>query len=212
MHIYININIHNYDYGIIDTNTSMGKMHLRHYISRCSFDKEIKVQFTSLIPWELKTTTIRFTNEVFAGIHEVYYPSKIQYTNIDGIIFCDLTRAHRTYASSDMFGESDEYNRLLVLTRTAIQNRDNRALIISDILPQSTCIDEDMISACDFAIVRKVNGQYISTVEELNKIINKYVKLNTSHNRKDQANTIVMLELENNNILSLHINSNNNTE
>lgn len=185
------------DYGVIDTGTTMGKMNINYYVLGCKFNTDIKIKYLSIKTGDIKSCSIQIENKDFQGLRDVFYPEKIQHVKICDIIFCELTLSHVILASREGFN-LEEGNKLHVLSRGVVQHQDKKAIIISKILPQSDCIDEDMIPICDFSIVKKINGQLVTTINDVKNIFS---------NNIDTKSKIryALIELENREIVSLKI-------
>ncbi|VBB18414.1 hypothetical protein YASMINEVIRUS_877 [Yasminevirus sp. GU-2018] len=163
-------------YGNIDTETSMGKMNIHSYVMGCKHDTPINVRYFSVKRQMIVSTTIIFRNVYNYKIPEVLFPNKINYVNLGGVVMCELTINHitaviRGNVDANIVNLSNMYSYILS------QNREHPVLFISKVLPDSDAIDNDHISTSECAIVTKVNGVKVRTVDDLKLSCKNYITI-----------------------------------
>jgi len=159
-------------YGEIDTGCMMGKVNINYYVLRCKIGQCIYVKYFQIKSQIIVNTFITFKNEYLYKIPEIFYPQKINYINIRGVIICELTLNHL----SDMI--NTKYNTTLtnlanVYSYILKDHRENPKIFISRILPTSESILDKNIENSEGSIIVRVNGKHVSTIEQFKTICNK---------------------------------------
>lgn len=162
-------------YGIIDTQTSMGKMNINSYIISCKHNQKINIKFFSIRKQQIMTTHIEFKNEYNYAIPDIEFPIKIKYVDIGGVIICELTTNHIVELISNpnitFVNTAHVYKYLLY------PNRETSVIFISKILPNSENISNDYIDFSEGAIIEKVNGHKVRTIEEFKLLCNDFIMI-----------------------------------
>jgi serine protease Do len=152
-------------YGDISTNTMLGDLDLDSYVLRCSTNKKINIKYYSAKTQEIINTSIILKNEYLYKIPEIFYPQKIEYLNVSGIIICQLTLDHildivNFKYSGSMKCQPSMFKYILK------ENREEPKIFISSILPNSNSADNKNFENNEGCIISKVNGKKVSTIND----------------------------------------------
>jgi S1-C subfamily serine protease len=168
--ILISFDIYQIDnYGDVSVDWSVGKVHITDLVKRYKIDEPIKITFFSVKHQKIIETTITFRNESLYQIKEVFYPDKIKYINLKGMIICELTLNHLSdiineYYKMDISDQAHMYNYVLP------QNREYSRIFISKILPSSDLINNKNVVNSEGMIIQRVNGERMITINQFIKI------------------------------------------
>lgn len=162
-------------YGTINTGTNMGRMNIDSYIMRCKHDEMINIKFFSVKKQKIMTTHIIFKNEYCYAIPEIQFPTKIKYVDNGGVIICELTTNH----IAELINNShiSFVNTSLLYKYLLYSNRDIPTIFISKILPSSENISFEYIDFCEGAIIQKINGHEVKTIDEYKLLCKNFITI-----------------------------------
>ena len=165
-------------YGDISTNTMLGDLDLDSYVLRCSTNNKINIKYYSAKTQEIIDTSVILKNEYLYQIPEIFYPQKIEYLNISGIIICQLTLDHiidivNFKYTGSMKCQPSMFKYLLK------ENREKPKIFISRILPNSNSADNKNFENNEGCIITKVNGIEVSTISDFKNAYKNNILINS---------------------------------
>lgn len=157
-------------YGDVKTtDCKLGELNLDSYVLRCTANQKIRVKYFSVKTQNIVETEITLKNEYLYQIPEIFYPQKINYLTIDGVVICQLTLDHLSDIINSQYPASlacqaSMYKYILT------ENREEPKIFISRVLPDSSKSDSKNLENSEGCIIVRANGVAVSTIEQFKSI------------------------------------------
>jgi hypothetical protein len=156
-------------YGDVEAPCNFGKINITSYILHCKMNEKIKIKYFSVAKQMMINTTIIFKNEYLYKIRDIFYPQKINYLDVRGIIICELTVDHLLDIINGEYNISLK-NQASLYRFILKENREDPKIFISHILPGSDNIDNKNLRSSEGCIILRVNGKCVTTINEFKRI------------------------------------------
>lgn len=157
-------------YGDIEVNT---KLNVHDYVLRCKINVPIKIKYFSAEKQTIVNTSITFMNEYLYKIRDLFHPKTVNNIILDGVVISELTIDHVVAVISDKYSTSVT-NRSNMYSFTLLENREEPRIFISRVLPRSESIDNKNLETSELAIIKRVNGEHVSTIDDFKSSCEKY--------------------------------------
>ena len=150
-------------YGDIDTDCKLGNVDLESYVLRCNVNQNIKIKYFSCATYAIVDTTIKLKNEYLYQIPEIFYPQKISYIIINGVVICQLSIDHLYDIINDQYSTSTSCQ-ASVYKYILSENREKPKIFISHILPNSSNVNNKNLENSKGCVIVTANGYKVSTI------------------------------------------------
>lgn len=162
-------------YGDVKSDKYIGKINIVHFIKWYESDKLINIKYFSTRRQKVITTQIKFTNKYLYGVPEVFFPHKIEYINLNGIIICQLSLNHLI----DMINKKTvniRINNLAYMFPYILKgNREIPRIFIGKILPDSDFANNMNVENGECVIIDKANGEPVRTIGQFKQICSNLI-------------------------------------
>jgi serine protease Do len=156
-------------YGDVDTDCKLGKLDLGSYVLRCVANQNIRIKYFSVKAQTIIETFIVLKNEYLYQIPEIFYPQKINYLNIDGVVICQLTLDHISDIINDRYPASMAC-RASMYRYMLTENREEPRIFISRVLPESSKADSKNLDNSEGCVIVRANGHIVQTIDQFKSI------------------------------------------
>jgi S1-C subfamily serine protease len=149
------------------------RLNINDYVLRCKIDVPIRIKFFSAEKQSIVETSIMFKNHYFFSVRKLFHSKKVDSITIDGIVISELTLDHVIAIINERYSTSI-INKANMYSFMLSENREEPKIFISRVLPQSDSIINKNLKNSEFCVIRRVNGEYVSTIEQFKNACEKY--------------------------------------